>query len=88
MMDITISSASGDGQKEKYSKHDVKHWADIIQQAEEIKADKEKMDLVSPLLHHKVNSIKGLRKLATKKINAESMPDKENAAEEMDPNEE
>jgi hypothetical protein len=81
-MEVKIS-AEPSKKNEKYSDYDVKHWADIIQQAEEIKADPEKMKLVSPMLHHKVNSIKGLKKLASKKIMDENSPQ-----EEKDPNEE
>jgi hypothetical protein len=83
-MEVKISAEPSSGKKEKYSEHDIKHWADTIQQAEEIKADPEKMKLLSPMLSHKVKSIAGLRKLASKKM-AEEV---ESPAEEASPDEE
>ena len=76
--------------KNKIDEWQVKHWADVIVEAEEIKADPEKMKLVKPLLAKKASGIKkavesldDLRALA-KAEPTEIEDDKEEGEEEED----
>lgn len=50
----------------KYEDYEVKSWADTLMQAEEIKADPEKMKLLHPHLEKKSKAIKSLDDLRSK----------------------
>lgn len=55
------------GEKKGPDEYEVKRWADTIQEAEEIKQDPEKWELVKKVLHKKkkaINSLQELRDIA------------------------
>ena len=59
----------GKTEKEKgYEKYELEDAARTLQRAEEIKADKKMMEALAPYLEKNITSLKGLRKLAVKRM--------------------
>lgn len=63
-------------------KWEIESWARTIQEAEEIKADPEKMKKVMPLLKKKVAGMKMTMEML--KAKAYNMPDEEESEEEKE----
>lgn len=62
-------------------KWEIENWARTLMDAEEIKADADKMKLLQPMLSKKVKAIEGIRSLADLRAKAKEV---ESAEEDMD----
>lgn len=68
-MEIEIMSGKPKGDKEGYDEYDIKHCANVLIEAEEIKSDAKKMKAIKNYLQDKsskINSIQGLKDKASK----------------------
>lgn len=89
-LQIKITTNEGVTQTKEYPEWEVKSWANTLCEAEEIKADKEKMALLGPYLDTKAQSVKSiadLRKLTKQKIDRESQYQPDGYSSPDDPEE-